>query len=47
MKRKKSRYDTSDMIDAQIEPGSGGRVLKAAYGVRLRGRMGSGLKIEL
>ena len=39
MKRKKSRYDTSYMIDAQIEPGSGGRVLKNLLGIKRKREM--------
>jgi len=34
MKPKKSRYDTSDMIDARIELGSRGRVLKNLPGIK-------------
>ena len=39
MKRKKSRYNTSNMIDAQIEPGSGGRVLKNLLGIKRKREM--------
>lgn len=37
--KEKSRYDTSSMIDAQIEPGSGGRVLKNLLGIKRKREM--------
>jgi cell filamentation protein len=39
MKKEQSRYDTSEMIDAQIEPGSGGRVLKNLLGIKRKREM--------
>jgi cell filamentation protein, protein adenylyltransferase len=39
MKKEQSRYDTSDMIDARIEPGSGGRVLKNLLGIKRKREM--------
>jgi cell filamentation protein len=35
----KSRYDTSELIEAQIEPGSGGRVLKNFLGIKSKREM--------
>jgi fido (protein-threonine AMPylation protein) len=37
--KEKSRYDASNMIDAQIEPGSGGRVLKNLLGIKRKREM--------
>lgn len=34
-----SRYDTSDLIEAQVEPGSRGRVLKNLLGIRRKREM--------
>ncbi len=39
MKKDKSRYDTSGLIDAQKEPGSGGRVLKNLLGIKRKHAM--------
>lgn len=39
MKKDKSRYDTSGLIEAQIEPGSGGRVLKNLLGIKRKREM--------
>ena len=39
MNKNKSRYDTSGLIDAQIEPGSGGRVLKNLLGIKRKREM--------
>ncbi len=37
--KEKSRYDTSDIVDARIEPGSGGRVLKNLLGIKRKREM--------
>ena len=37
--KEKSRYDTSGLIDAQSEPGSGGRVLKNLLGIKRKREM--------
>jgi cell filamentation protein len=39
MKKEKSRYDTSGMIEAELEPGSGGRVLKNLLGIKRKREM--------
>jgi cell filamentation protein len=37
--KKKDRYDVSDLIEAQSEPGSGGRVLKNLLGIKRKREM--------
>ena len=39
MKKDKSRYDTSGLIESQTEPGSGGRVLKNHLGIKRKREM--------
>ena len=39
MKKDKSRYDTSGLIDGQFEPGSGRRVLKNLLGIKRKREM--------
>jgi len=39
MKKDKSRYDTSGLIDGQFEPGPGGRVLKNLLGIKRKREM--------
>jgi cell filamentation protein len=39
MNKEKGRYDTSGLIDAQVEPGSRGRVLKNLLGIKSKREM--------
>ncbi len=39
MKKVKSRYDTSGLIESQVELGSGGRVLKNLLGIKRKREM--------
>lgn len=39
MNKEKGRYDTSGLIDAQVEPGSRGRVLKNLLGIKRKREM--------
>ena len=37
--KEKSRYDTSGLIESQVEPSSGGRVLKNLLGIKRKREM--------
>ncbi len=47
MKKEQSRYDTSGLIEGQIEPGSGGRVLKNLLGIKRKREIGQVETTEL
>ncbi|MBI3582631.1 MAG: Fic family protein [Nitrospinae bacterium] len=45
--KKSGRYDTSDLIEAQFEPGSRGRVLKNKLGIKLKREMDEAESVAL